>query len=106
MLPAIGLLLFGQLLVTGEDFQRHYLLKDRARRLEMDLERFFRDNGDWCAYADLVAFHPLAEEIMTEYHGCSPEVLARCMEMVSEGGGYVSRGAIYVRVRREDKMAS
>jgi len=72
----------------------------------MDLEKFFRDNPDWCGYADLVAFPPLVEEIMEEFHDVSPEVLARCMEMVTEGGSYVSRGAIYVRVRREDKMAS
>ena len=97
----IWIALFGQLLVTGEDFQRHYAHQEAARRLEMNYEKFFRENEDWRVYADIVAYPPLPEELMSEFHDVSPEVLARCREMVMEGGGYVSRGAIYVRVRRE-----
>lgn len=69
----------------------------------MNLDLFFEENPDWRPYADLVAVPPLPEELMKEFTDVSPEVLARCMEMVSEGGGFVSRGTIYVRVRREDK---
>jgi hypothetical protein len=69
----------------------------------MNLDSWFQDNEDWRPYADLVAYPPYPEELMREYQDVSPEVLSRCMEMVSEGGGFVSRGAIYIRVRREDK---
>lgn len=67
----------------------------------MDLETFFRDNEDWRPFADLVAYPPLPEELMSEFSDVSSEVLARCMEYVTECGGYVTRGAIYCRVRRE-----
>lgn len=67
----------------------------------MTLEKFFEVNEDWRPYADLVAFPPLPEEIMSEFSDASSEAIARCREMVAEGGGYVSRGAIYIRVRRE-----
>lgn len=69
----------------------------------MDLDKFFADNEDWRPYADLVAIPPLPEELMKEFTDISPEVLARCMEFVQEGGGFVTRGAIYVRIRREDR---
>ncbi len=69
----------------------------------MNLEKFFNDNPDWRPYADLVAIPPLPEELMKEFVDVSPEPLSRCMEYVSEGGGLVTRGAIYTRVRREDK---
>lgn len=67
----------------------------------MNLDEFFQDNPDWRPHADMVAYPPLPEELMKEYPNVSSEVLARCMEFVKEGGGYVTRGAIYVRVRRE-----
>lgn len=67
----------------------------------MDLDKFFADNPDWRPFADLVAIPPLPEELMKEFHNVSSEVLARCMEFVKEGGGFVTRGAIYCRVRRE-----
>jgi len=69
----------------------------------MNLEAFFRDNEDWRKYSDLVALPPLPEEMMSEFSDICPEVLARCMEFVNEGGGSVTRGAVYLRVRREDK---
>lgn len=72
----------------------------------MDLDRFFKDNGDWLPYADLVALPPSREEIQKEFRrkgGVSREVLERCMEPVCEGGGIVTRGAIYVRIRREER---
>jgi hypothetical protein len=69
----------------------------------MELESFFEDNPDWRPYADLVALPPLPEELMRMYKDISSEVLARCCEVVQEGGGEVTRGAIYVRVRRESK---
>jgi len=69
----------------------------------MDLDKFFRENEDWRPYADLVAIPPLPEELMKEFQDVSPEVLSRCMEFVKEGGGFVTRGAIYTRIRREDR---
>lgn len=71
----------------------------------MNLDLFFEDNPDWLPFADLVALPPSKEEIRKEFKrsGVSREVLDRCMEVVREGGGYVTRGAIYVRIRREDK---
>lgn len=77
----------------------------------MDLESFLRENEDWRPHADLVALPPHASEMMTEFTDVCPEVLARCMEFVSEGGGFVTRGAIYMRIRHEepksgDKWAS
>ncbi len=66
------------------------------------LEKWLTDNEDWRPYADLVVYPPLPEELMQEYNDVDPEVLARCGELVSEGGGHVSRGALYVRVRREN----
>jgi hypothetical protein len=69
----------------------------------MTLDQWFSQNEDWRPYADLVVLPPLPEELMRLYHDVSPEVLARCGELVSENGGAVTRGAIYVRVRREDK---
>lgn len=100
---AIPILLLAQskLLVTSQDFIEYETMKERTRRTAVDWERWFSDNPDWRAYADLACFPPLPEEIMTEFHDASPEVLSRCREMVTEGGGWVSRGAIYVRVRRE-----
>lgn len=71
----------------------------------MNLETFFRDNDDWRPHADLVAYPPTPAEMMKEYTDVNPEVLARCMEFVSEGGGVVTRGAIYLRIRHEDKKA-
>lgn len=68
----------------------------------MNLEAWIAENEDWRPYVDLVAFPPLPEELMKEFTDVSAEVLSRCGEMVMEGGGYVSRGAIYIRVRRED----
>lgn len=72
----------------------------------MDLDKFFVDNPDWRPFADLVAIPPLPEEMMREYTDVSSEMLARCMEFVTEGGGFVTRGAIYLRVRREDKRTA
>lgn len=71
----------------------------------MNLDLFFEDNPDWLPFADLVALPPSKEEIRKEFKrsGVSREVLDRCMEVVREGGGCVTRGAIYVRIRREDK---
>lgn len=71
----------------------------------MNLDIWFRENEDWRPYADLVAVPPLPEEMMAEFSDISPEVLARHAEMVWECGGHVTRGAIYVRIRREDKKA-
>lgn len=104
MIAVITPLLFSQLLVTGEDFQRYYAMKERSRRTAttaQTLDKWFAENEDWRPYADLVACPPLVEEMMAEYTDISPEALSRSMEMVMEGGGYVSRGAIYLRVRRE-----
>lgn len=67
------------------------------------LEKWLKDNEDWRPYVDLVVYPPLPEELMKEFKDVSSEVLARCGELVSEGGGQVSRGALYVRIRREDK---
>lgn len=72
-----------------------------AHAKTQNFDKFFQDNPDWLPYADLVIMPPLPEELMREYTDVSPEVLARCGEFVWEGGGHVSRGAIYVRVRRE-----
>ncbi len=69
----------------------------------MDLKKFLADNPDWHPYADLVIRPPLQEELMSWWPDVSTEVLSRCHEMVREGGGVVSRGAIYVRVRRENE---
>ncbi len=71
----------------------------------MDLTTFFKDNEDWLPYSDLVVMPPSKEEIAKEFKrgGVSKEVLDRCLEVVSEGGGMVTRGAIYVRIRREEK---
>ena len=72
----------------------------------MNLDVFFRDNEDWLPYSDLVIMPPSADEIKKEFRkkgGVSPEVIARCMECVREGGGVVTRGALYVRIRREEK---
>lgn len=72
----------------------------------MDLDKWFDENPDWRPFADLVAVPPLAEELMKEYTDVSSEVLARCMEPVWENGGNITRGAVYVRVRREDKKCN
>lgn len=71
----------------------------------MDIDTFLTDNPDWVPFADLVVLPPSKDEIKKEFKrsGVSREVLDRCMEAVREGGGYVTRGAIYVRIRREDK---
>lgn len=71
----------------------------------MDTALFFEENPDWLPFADLVVLPPSRDEIKKEFRrsGVSREVLDRCMEAVKEGGGYVTRGAIYVRIRREDK---
>lgn len=69
----------------------------------MDIKTFFTDNPDWQPYADLVVRPPLPEELTAWWQDVSTEVLSRCMEIVREGGGEVSRGAIYVRVRRESE---
>lgn len=66
------------------------------------IESWLQENEDWRPYVDMVVYPPLPEELMTEYRDVSAEVLARCGELVSECGGHVSRGAIYVRVRREN----
>lgn len=70
----------------------------------MNFETFFRDNEDWVPYADLVVMPPSPEEIKKEFKKSriDPDVISRCMEVVREGGGYVTRGAIYVRIRREE----
>jgi len=67
------------------------------------LDTFFKENPDWRKYADVVAFPPLPEEIKEEFPDVDSEVLKRCMEPVKECGYDLSRGAIYVRVRREDR---
>lgn len=72
----------------------------------MDLEKFLRDNEDWRPYADLVALPPLPEELMRDFTDVSSEVLSRSQEYVREGGGFVTRGAIYMRVRRECQKES
>lgn len=95
----LAIALYGQLLVTGEDFVRYK--HDLARSADMTLDKFFQENEDWRPFADLVAYPPLPEELMQEFSDVSSEVLARCMEVVREGGGEVTRGAIYVRIRRE-----
>lgn len=77
-------------------------MKQRNKWTAKDLEHFLRENPDWCPYADLVVYPPLAEEMMKEFDDISPEALSRCMELVTEGGGWVTRGAIYIRVRREE----
>jgi hypothetical protein len=69
----------------------------------MSLDKWFAQNEDWRPYADLVALPPLQEELMREYKDVSSEVLARCGEAVWENGGTVTRGALYVRIRREDR---
>lgn len=101
MIAVIAPLLFGQLLVTSEDFINHYTLKERHRRESVNWDKWFEENEDWRKFADLACYPPLPEEMMKEFPDVSPEVLARCREMVTEGGGFVSRGAIYTRVRRE-----
>lgn len=70
----------------------------------MDLDKFFKDNEDWLPFSDLVVMPPSPEEIKKEFRrsGVNREVLERCMEPVREGGGVVTRGAIYVRIRREE----
>jgi hypothetical protein len=69
----------------------------------MDIETFFAENADWRKYADVVAYPPLPEEIKEEFPDVCQEVLDRCMEPVKEAGFDISRGAIYIRVRREDR---
>lgn len=66
------------------------------------LERWLTENPDWRPYVDLVVYPPSPDELTQEFSGISLEVLTRCGELVSECGGHVSRGAIYVRVRREN----
>jgi hypothetical protein len=95
------MVLCGQLIVTGEDFERTQLQAQAARRLTVDFDQWFTENPDWRPYADLVVHPPMPEELMKEFSNVSPEVLARCLEFVRECGGSVTRGAIYVRVRRE-----
>lgn len=67
----------------------------------MEWDQWFSENEDWRPYADLVVYPPLQEEMMKEFPDISTEVLSRAGEMVQECGGLVSRGAIYIRVRRE-----
>lgn len=69
----------------------------------MDLDKFFAENEDWAPYADLVAIPPSPKELREEFPDISPDAEARCMEFTWENGGFVSRGAIYTRVRRETK---
>ncbi len=69
----------------------------------MKLDEFFKENDDWRPYADLVACPPLPEELMKEFTDVNPEAIARSMEFVQEGGGFVTRGALYIRIRREDR---
>lgn len=69
----------------------------------MDIKTFLQDNPDWHPYADLVVRPPLPEELSGWWPDVSNEILSRSHEMVREGGGFVSRGAIYVRVRRESE---
>lgn len=68
----------------------------------MDLDRWFEENEGWRPYADLVLRPPMPEELMEWWPGdVSPDMLARCLELVLECGLAISRGAIYCRVRRE-----
>jgi hypothetical protein len=67
----------------------------------MELAKFLEDNEDWRPYADLVAIPPTPSEITQECPNASKEILDRSMEFTWENGGFVSRGAIYLRVRRE-----
>lgn len=71
----------------------------------MDLDKFFVENPDWLPFADMVVMPPTPEEITKEFKKgpVTKELLDRCMETVREGGGVVSRGALYVRIRREEK---
>ena len=67
----------------------------------MELANFLLENEDWRPYADLVALPPTPKELREEFPNISPDAEARCMEFVSENGGFISRGTIYARVRRE-----
>lgn len=67
------------------------------------LAEFLVNNRDWRKYADVVAYPPLPSEIQEEFPDTPTEVLDRCMEPVKECGYTLSRGAIYIRVRREDR---
>lgn len=66
------------------------------------LDDFFKENPDWRKFADLVAAPPTADELLEWYPEISPEALARCEEWVNDCGCAITRGALYVRVRRED----
>lgn len=67
------------------------------------IDVWLKDNEDWRPHVDLVVYPPMPEEILKEFPNVSSDVLARCGELVVECGGHVTRGAIYVRIRREDK---
>lgn len=71
----------------------------------MNYDKFFLDNPDWLPYADLVVHPPEAKEILEWFEDCGQELLDRCLEMTRDGGGQVSRGALYVRIRREESRS-
>lgn len=64
------------------------------------IEVWLIDNPGWVPYVDLVVYPPTTDEISKEFPNTSKDVLDRCGELVQECGGHVSRGALYVKIRR------
>lgn len=72
------------------------------------LNNWFNEHEDYRCVADYVALPPSADEIKNEFADASQEVLAKCFEIIEVGGMAITRGTLYVKVRRSgtaDRMA-
>ncbi len=67
------------------------------------LESWLQENEAWRPYVDLVVYPPHPDEIAKEFPDASRDVLSRAGELVRECDAPVSRGALYVRIRRQNK---
>lgn len=65
------------------------------------LEQFLNEHPDLRIGADVIVLPPSAAEILKEFPDADSEVLSRCDEPHSIGGGAVTRGAMYVICRRD-----
>lgn len=69
---------------------------------DMDAKEFLTENPDWKQFRHLILTPPAPELLMQAWPDVNPEVLARCREVVEDG--IVTRGAIYWRVRTEERL--
>jgi hypothetical protein len=72
-----------------------------AKKKLSPIEQFVSNHPEWKRFADLIALPPTAAEIAEEFPDADPEVLRRCFETHSIGTANATRGAVYVRGRRE-----